>query len=804
MQVGHPVSADTAGDYAVISARDCVVLGELAPLYPPLPEPLPWMFKPLLSAATLAVLATTLLAVDKVPEYGITDTYVTGPTMLLRLGVNGEIREVWSGLDSSRMRHVPLFLETSIFCEIKDSGTWRDLRALAYHQAGTRPGYIHLVSDNGLVSVEVTSRRDKGLAPIFVRYSFSDPEDVRLTARFKYPEFTQEAKSTDSNGNVAFSTLWRGENAVLTTAPGPKLNMATDPAGRTVSADKTGFVKEIMQAEEVVLCVDAAESPLAHPEAGSYVRDWASHLGGFVESGAKVAAGRVALESDDKKLDRLFECSLDAVQSHQFASGDVMGDLFFYRDSWLRDGTYTMIGLSLAGDYDAVDRYFAFWDAQRDFSVGGEREAQQPAIGITGMWFYSRLTPKGPAFLRSAWPYVKFYADYYAGRVGREGMLNLAEEWICFIPAPSTWPNAEVYSGLRASAKIAAALGRGEEAGRWNGAADKLQARFSQLAYDAGKGRMIPMAGPAGESFTDPDYPKAESRNGPLRDDRVDSGMLIIPRLEVFGRNQGIIAVDDPRFASTQAEIERDLENPDHSIFRFGPNAASPHAPAGELDTWPINTCWAAQDEWLLGRTDAAWRYVLSGIVNKRLYDLKAGNYYLPENWDRKGVPDKPLIVWSHGDFITSTLLLFLGFNLEPDSGDIGLAPSLPPGMHHARISRFRFRDWHMDFELTRNGNLVDVSLASTDPQDGSGALSIRLPFGKMITRAAGGKAMFTVDPAQYYLAFGRSGNGTERAAIISKVLTGSPPERDPSAMTAAEQEDFIRNTELNYAPANQ
>ena len=73
-----------------------------------------------------------------------------------------------------------------------------------------------------------------------------------------------------------------------------------------------------------------------------------------------------------------------------------------------------------------------------------------------------------------------------------------------------------------------------------------------------------------------------------------------------------------------------------------------------------------------------------------------------------------------------------------------------------------------------------------------------------MITLGAGGAAKFTVDPSQYYLAFGRSGNGPERAAIISKVLTGRPPERDPSAMTAAEQEGFIRNTELNYAPANQ
>jgi len=759
--------------------------------------------KPLLSAAVFAVLGTGLRA-GKVPEYRITDTYVTSPTMLVRMGDDGEVKEVWSGLDAGRMRHVPLFLETSIYAEIREAAGWQDLRRMKYHQAGTRPGYIHLISDDGLVSIEVTSRRDKGLAPIFVRYSFSDPQDVRLTVRFKHPEFTLDSQSQDTTGNVEFSTRWRGENAVLSTTSGPRLDLATKPAGTTLSVDRGGFVKEIRSAEEIVLCVDATESTIAHPDPGSFVRDWAAHLGGYAESGSRIAAGRISLVSDDKELDRLFEYSIDAVESHQFASGDVMGDLFFYRDSWLRDGTYTMIGLSLAGDYEAVDRYFAFWNAQRDFSVGGEREAQQPAIGITGMWFYSRLSPRGAAFLGSVWPYVKFYADYYTGRVSREGMLNLAEEWICFIPAPSTWPNAEVYSGLRASAKIAAQLGHGDEARKWNGAADRLQSRFSELAYDGPKGRIIPMAGPAGQSFTDPEYPHAESRNGPLRDDRVDSGMLIIPRLEVFGRNQGIMAVDDPRFASTQAQITRDLENPDHSIFRFGPNAGSPHAPAGELDTWPINTSWAAQDEWLLGRTDLAWRYILSGIVNKRLYDLRAGNYYLPENWDRKGVPDKPLIVWSHGDFLTSTLLLFLGVDLEPEGAELGLAPSLPPGMGHARISRFRFRDWHLNFDLTRKEGRVDVAVASSDPPDGRTALAIRLPFSRMLSLKAGEEARFTVDPTQYYLAFGRSRNAAERAAIISRTLAGRAPARDPSTMTPSELEEFICDTESSYAPANQ
>jgi hypothetical protein len=278
--------------------------------------------------------------------------------------------------------------------------------------------------------------------------------------------------------------------------------------------------------------------------------------------------------------------------------------------------------------------------------------------------------------------------------------------------------------------------------------------------------------------------------------------MLIIPRLEVFGKGQGIIAVDDPRFASTHAEIMRDLENPDHSIFRFGPNAGSPHAPSGELDCWPINTCWAAQDEWLLGQTDLAWRYLLSGILNKAKVDLVAANYYLPENWDRKGVPDKPLIVWSHGDFLTSTLLLFLGINLEPAGADLGLAPSLPPGMNHAAIRRFRFRDWRVDFELTRRGNLIDVVALATG--GGGVPLNVRLPNLALVSLRDGEASRFTVDPTQYPTAFGRFHNGAERASIESRILTGKEPARDPSAMTPAMREAFIGGLEMSYVPTNQ
>ena len=48
----------------------------------------------LVIAAGIALLPSALRAVDKVPEFEITDTYVTGPTMLVRAGANGEIKEI--------------------------------------------------------------------------------------------------------------------------------------------------------------------------------------------------------------------------------------------------------------------------------------------------------------------------------------------------------------------------------------------------------------------------------------------------------------------------------------------------------------------------------------------------------------------------------------------------------------------------------------------------------------------------------------------------------------------------------------
>jgi GH15 family glucan-1,4-alpha-glucosidase len=249
------------------------------------------------------------------------------------------------------------------------------------------------------------------LSPIFVFYSFSSPVDFRLTARFERPEFTKSERADDSAGYAEFTTAWRDQNAVLTTSSGPDLYLATLPAGRTASIDGTGMVKEVDSTSEVVLCIDATESnvPGGVGAGKTYVDGWRGILGGYTDTEYSRALDHVSLASDNPKFDKLFADSIDAIESHQFASGNLLADLFFYRDSWIRDGSYTIIGLSLAGNYKAAERFFAFWDANRNSYVGGEREAQQPAIGVTAMWLYSRLAPDGTAFLKTHWSYVLDY-----------------------------------------------------------------------------------------------------------------------------------------------------------------------------------------------------------------------------------------------------------------------------------------------------------------------------------------------------------------------------------------------------------
>jgi hypothetical protein len=739
------------------------------------------------------------------PPYELTDLFASAHTSLLQAGINGSVKEIWGGMDATRMRVGPMYLLTAQSAQMEKNGHWIELSKLHYNAEGTSPGHIQLQTDDGEVKIVMSAKKTAKLSPLFMTYSFKSPRNFRWGIQFSQPEWIQKAQIDESTGAVRLSTLWgKGRVSAKGTA-GPDLTLAAKPFNGLTIPEDGRYVFKADAAREVVVCVDATESAIAPAAGSSYVDAWIARLGGTEDSPADLAADRVQLSTDNQRLDRLFAASLNGVAAAQFNSGVVMGDVFYYRDSWLRDGTYSIVSAALAGRSDAVDTYFKFWMANGGFSANGEREAQQPGICLTGIWFCSRMRSDDRKFLNDLWPYVKKYGDYFKGRVDREGMLDLTEEWICFINTKTPWPNAEVYSGLIAASKIAERLGHDTESQAWKAAAARLKEQFLKIAFDSKLNRFIPLAGPD-IVYADPEQPKRKSCNGPLRDGRVDSGMLNVSRLEVFGKGQGIVSVDDPQFAATQAYIIKELEGKNHSVTRFGkwPN---PHSPQGEPDIWPIICGWASQVEWLKGRTDRAWRYLLSEVDDEKKFTPVPASYYLPECWKTNGTqPDVkpayayyPIITWSHGEFVTTTIQLLLGLDFERTDADLGLAPSLPPELKHATLEHFRFRDWKMDFELTRSGHQIAVKLKPEYVGKGEAALTIELPSGQHIQLQSKHEEQFTVDPAQYGQASGRAQNTLERARVIAKILMNQEIPADLGSKTPEQQEQYIRSVEDSF-----
>ncbi len=657
------------------------------------------------------------------PAYDNHDVVVSGATILARLANNGKVCELWSGM-SDITRRTPIFVEFSGRPKIQKNGAWLDLTTLHYRDTDSRPGWLHLESEDGTVTCEISAKKTAPKSPVFLKYTFTEPVNFRFVAQWKNPELIQLKRTDDDaglNDFVATWRCWRDPEFPLDKIPGPALTLATWPAGKTVRCDEHQTIREISSTREVVVCFDATDS--APPKGKNYVEAWKSLLGGYKDSDAERNADRVQITTGDGILDRLFSDSIDAVESLQFANGVIEADPFNYRDAWVRDGGYSTLGLALIGNFKGADAFFDFWAAQPGFGwVGGEDEAQQGEIGVLALWYYSRLRPDGDSFLKKHWDYVEKVSNYMQKRVADEGMLDLADEWISSAPTKATWPNAEVYAGLIASAKIANKLGQVDQAQSWSEAATRLKEKFDATAYDATLLRFIP-------------YAPGKYRNGHegIVDTRADSGMFNLARLEIFGKGEGIVTATDPRFAATQVSIAKLLEKPTHLIGRFDALPGSPSFPEGQAaEAWPLGSSWAAQTEWLQGRTDAAWNH-LQALAQYRAKSA-GGSNYLPERWDAGGNPANPILVWSHGEFLTAMVLLTLGVDLEPADADLGLAPSLPPGSDHATVKNFRFQNWRLDFDLTRDGDHVLVRVKPHFQGDGKKTLRIALPGQKYLS----------------------------------------------------------------------
>ena len=714
------------------------------------------------------------------------------------VGINGEVREIWGGPEDTNgapAGEPKDVLKTSGYGQIRSDGRWTDLRDLSYSHAGSRPGRLALASRDGKVHIFFTTRRSSAESPVFIRYVFSSPVDFRFRL-----ELTANPEATRSEAPASSGS------SSLQIHKSLQLNLATNPPGEEILENESrSLVREVKQATEIIVCLYLEDGVFSSSRDETAVQSWIRRGGGTEDSDAERMQHRLTINTGLADFDRLLEYSVDAVESARFRSGALIaGRDGWYKNTWIRDGTYSTIGTDLFGLHAQGDAFYRYWIGNGGYSWGGENEAQQPAIAILGIWFHSRLIEDDEAFLNASFAYVTRFADYYTQRTLREGMINTAEEWICQVPTKTAWPNAEIYAGLRAAAKIATRLGHSTESTQWNAAAQALQAAILATAYDESRQRFIPLAGPAGGFYRDQQDPANTETSGPMRDERVDSGMLMLARLEVLGRGLGAVAVDDPRFAATQAWIHKVLEQSDHSISRFEGNPASSHYPQGEWPVWPLTSSVASDVELLRGRTDRAWRYLLSGLVRKRGYDADATVYALPEQWRFNGdAVSTRQLTWSHGEFLASSVLLLTGLQVDVANADLALAPSLPPGAVTATIKNFYFRGWSLDMKLDRRKNSVHATVEGrrSSGSKASGpmtkdSLLVSVP-GRVIELQPNKPVRFEVRYPE--TEGGRAENAWARAQLISHILLNQDLSPELQHASREELENRIRTAEDQF-----
>ena len=712
---------------------------------------------------------------------------ISSPSVWTLADTRGEIREIWTGPPARIASHgaePPRVLKVAAFGEVREGETWKDLRAFPWNHEGSRPGRLALSCPARGAGIEIRACRNASFGPVFLVYTFHRARAFRFFLGGK--------------GGASLPGSFRpgpsaGEWTLETRALGP-LRIGTDPAGR-LSVSPRGAFLEVPAARRILVCLHAGPGDLPPSRGRAWASAWWDTLRGKWGD-----TRRVRVRTGLPRLDALFDASVDAVEADRFRSGVIIaGSDGWYKNAWIRDGTYSVLGLDLAGHHKEAAEFFRFWIREGGFSWGGTNEAQQPAIGIAGMWFHSRIVQGGDSFLAEVYPYVRKYADYYARRVAGEGMVRTAEEWICQVPAPTAWPNAEIYGGLRAAARIARRLGRTGHAERWEKAAAALKKALLERAYDKKLSRFIPLAGPPGKVYRSKSFPRSRHRNGPLRDERVDSGMFMLARMEAFGRGLGAVAVDDPRFAATQAWIHRVLYESDGSISRFDGNPGSPFYPKGQWPVWPITACWAAQVEWLRGRSDRAWRHLLGGVTRKKGFDPGRDCFQLPEQWNLDGAPVRTthFLTWSHGEFLFTTLLLLTGLEVDPPGGaDLALAPALPPGSKEARVENFRFRGWRLDLEVKKAAGALACRLSGS-PEPGRSLtrpLKVRAG-GTALTLRPGESLNFPFHPG----GLERAAHPLERARVFGRILLGEPlpPEAEKTGTVGLEA--WIRAAENRF-----
>jgi GH15 family glucan-1,4-alpha-glucosidase len=154
---------------------------------------------------------------------------------------------------------------------------------------------------------------------------------------------------------------------------------------------------------------------------------------------------------------------------------------------------------------------------------------------------------------------------------------------------------AMCWAGCNRLAAIAQVLGFTDRAAHWNDAADRIRAALMENAWN-----------PSRQAFT-----------AAFGSDDLDASVLLLPEL-------GVVEVDDPRFVTTLAAIERELLRDKHVMrYASADDFGLPEAAFLICRFWLIDAWWA------LGRRQEARDLFVDALQHRNRYGLLAEHIHL-------------------------------------------------------------------------------------------------------------------------------------------------------------------------------
>jgi len=299
------------------------------------------------------------------------------------------------------------------------------------------------------------------------------------------------------------------------------------------------------------------------------------------------------------------------------------GRTWDYRYCWLRDAYFVVQALNRIGATRTMEEFISF---TLSIAAKSDRELR-PLYGVVPIGdIAERVAPAlegyrgdGPVRIGNAavdqtqhdaygsviLAAMPMFFDRRLPRAGDEGLFHLLESLGHRAATKALEPDAGIWeyrgrrrvhthsaamcwAGCQRLSAIAGRIGLKDRALHWNGVAEPIHAAVLEHAWNAKRGAFTAAFG----------------------SDDLDASVLLLPEL-------GVVEVNDPRFVSTVAAMERELMREKH-VMRYA-NADDFGLPA---TAFLICRFWLIDALWSLGRREAARDLFIDALDHRNRYGL--------------------------------------------------------------------------------------------------------------------------------------------------------------------------------------